>query len=752
MQKPYDRDRIKALLAGDDIVDDLSTSEMSAPKGQPRLSASQPRIPQTARQAPFRPGEFSASHSSAKEIVLTPSKDRPGIETGMPERALSTVGHPKMRTAQIQAATVPSTSPNKSEKKQKRLVHSPSSHNSFSPAAKTVAPGEHILDGTRPFFSPRGCSRARKSAEAGTSLGTRNRVRKSDPRCRFCVTDTLQSVIKGQLYNKYEATTQATYNVNVINDIILNASTRIVAIFKEYLMYDDLTDFLKKSYKKKESVAKLKQLTEFYDKSSKVFPNFVALEEKKYMFKNIERKQKAIDQKHRQLVSAANRADDSSRSSNRLFTRRFLDEITMRCSRLNIQMQPQLNDKTNLEDLVERFIDRDSLSQIQKSNCESVEATFCALKPAPAIVPTLLSSSKPITAGPARPPAKKPSPPEKRRPVVAKVNNFVQGEKKAPSLISAANHRHHQSQESLRPAAAESRKGERHGNLLSGRMSAAGNYCSHTKDSAGTAAAAVTTRTKGRVKPRDAMREIDPLQININLNLVLNKEKSRCGTPQTCTAADIYRYRSLEKLQMGNSNNPTSGLVTTRARSKRPLIPPAGKVGASKLPTAPSSSTSNNSSHHHATAPTKPRDKEKKSARSTMRPRQGMVSSLSSKVSSKMVSERGSVVPLNAKVQRPRDGRASAVPQAGKRLGSLAIDQLCKNIKDMLSPMSVVGLTNDKSIIPSSKWSPRRDKLGRNAKASGPAENVYINRRGTFLPRKSEAELPRESLRALAKK
>jgi hypothetical protein len=38
---------------------------------------------------------------------------------------------------------------------------------------------------------------------------------------------------------------------------------------------------------------------EFYEKYSKVFPNYVALPgESKYMFKNIERKQKLIDEKH----------------------------------------------------------------------------------------------------------------------------------------------------------------------------------------------------------------------------------------------------------------------------------------------------------------------------------------------------------------------------------------------------------------------------------------------------------------------
>jgi hypothetical protein len=38
---------------------------------------------------------------------------------------------------------------------------------------------------------------------------------------------------------------------------------------------------------------------EFYEKYSKVFPNYVILGENKYMFKNIERKQRMYDEKQR---------------------------------------------------------------------------------------------------------------------------------------------------------------------------------------------------------------------------------------------------------------------------------------------------------------------------------------------------------------------------------------------------------------------------------------------------------------------
>jgi len=44
-------------------------------------------------------------------------------------------------------------------------------------------------------------------------------------------------------------------------------------------------------------VARLPQIISFYEKYSQVFPNYVNLPENRYMFKNIERKQRLIDER-----------------------------------------------------------------------------------------------------------------------------------------------------------------------------------------------------------------------------------------------------------------------------------------------------------------------------------------------------------------------------------------------------------------------------------------------------------------------
>lgn len=99
----------------------------------------------------------------------------------------------------------------------------------------------------------------------------------------------IDQIITDNLQRKY-MTSKDFYNVKIINDIIYNEPTHIVAVFKDYLIYDDLSEFLKRFYDQNESITRLPKICEFYEKYSKVFPNFVILPESKMMFKNIERK------------------------------------------------------------------------------------------------------------------------------------------------------------------------------------------------------------------------------------------------------------------------------------------------------------------------------------------------------------------------------------------------------------------------------------------------------------------------------
>ena len=85
------------------------------------------------------------------------------------------------------------------------------------------------------------------------------------------------------------------YNIKVIDEIIHNASTHIVAEFKDYLIRGDYSEFLQQFYTKKESKEILPQIFEYYISCSVIFPNYVILPESKYIYKNIQKKQRVID-------------------------------------------------------------------------------------------------------------------------------------------------------------------------------------------------------------------------------------------------------------------------------------------------------------------------------------------------------------------------------------------------------------------------------------------------------------------------
>ena len=130
------------------------------------------------------------------------------------------------------------------------------------------------------------------------------------------------------------------YNVKVVNDVIYNDTTHLVSVFKDYLIYDDISEFLKRHYSLNESITRLTKIYDFYDKYSKVFPNYIILEENKYMFKNIERKQIAIDERQQffQELEEKEKADKAQaknsnlsqlfeQDSDQLFDSKFLNSV-----------------------------------------------------------------------------------------------------------------------------------------------------------------------------------------------------------------------------------------------------------------------------------------------------------------------------------------------------------------------------------------------------------------------------------------
>ena len=93
-------------------------------------------------------------------------------------------------------------------------------------------------------------------------------------------------------YNSFEYS----YPLVCINNIIYTEKCHIVARFKDFLYYDDATEFFHKFFNKKELKSTLTKVFNFYAKYCKVFPNYMILPENEFLYRNLRKKKKMIDQ------------------------------------------------------------------------------------------------------------------------------------------------------------------------------------------------------------------------------------------------------------------------------------------------------------------------------------------------------------------------------------------------------------------------------------------------------------------------
>ena len=97
--------------------------------------------------------------------------------------------------------------------------------------------------------------------------------------------------------------TENYYNSRIINDIIYNEKSHIVSLFKDNLIIDDCSEFLKRYYTTDESQLRLPRFFEYHETYSRIYPNYTAIPESKYIYKNIHKKQKIIDQQQNMEMS-----------------------------------------------------------------------------------------------------------------------------------------------------------------------------------------------------------------------------------------------------------------------------------------------------------------------------------------------------------------------------------------------------------------------------------------------------------------
>ena len=85
------------------------------------------------------------------------------------------------------------------------------------------------------------------------------------------------------------------YNIIKIDEIINNEKSHLVAEFKDFLVKGDTAEFLIEFYNIKEINVIYPQILQYYNDNLFIFPNYVTLPESKYIYANIQKKQKIID-------------------------------------------------------------------------------------------------------------------------------------------------------------------------------------------------------------------------------------------------------------------------------------------------------------------------------------------------------------------------------------------------------------------------------------------------------------------------
>ena len=110
--------------------------------------------------------------------------------------------------------------------------------------------------------------------------------------------------------------------------LIFNNKCRLTLFFKEFLISDNSCEFLRHFYLKEDIKNILNKILEIYCLYSKIYPNYIILKENKFLYKNIRKKQKMIDENNKNNELKKNEKDNNiNNKDNELFTLSVRNEI-----------------------------------------------------------------------------------------------------------------------------------------------------------------------------------------------------------------------------------------------------------------------------------------------------------------------------------------------------------------------------------------------------------------------------------------
>ena len=103
------------------------------------------------------------------------------------------------------------------------------------------------------------------------------------------------------LTKKYNNNLANKYNILKINDILSNSKSHLVSTFKDYLLFDDFSEFIERYYNGKDSKHRIKKISNFFAKELFIYPNYSSIEEGKYVLCSIIKKQMLLNKRRRNI-------------------------------------------------------------------------------------------------------------------------------------------------------------------------------------------------------------------------------------------------------------------------------------------------------------------------------------------------------------------------------------------------------------------------------------------------------------------
>ena len=157
------------------------------------------------------------------------------------------------------------------------------------------------------------------------------------------------------LLQQHRAQFEAFTEFKTVNDLIYNEPTNVVALFKDYLIYDDINEFLKRRYSKPESKQRIPRLADFYTQTSAVVPNYFGLGsgESKLLFKNIHRKNRLMLEPNESNEGASAAAIDRTHKKQQKMERFFDTNFKQEVAEIKVLKDRHRN---SLENLVDDFV------------------------------------------------------------------------------------------------------------------------------------------------------------------------------------------------------------------------------------------------------------------------------------------------------------------------------------------------------------------------------------------------------------